>query len=128
MPRLHPSPSTRALPHSTGACHLGAAAPIPTSVLLPRVRSVDCGPRVASPTLYPIDIRMFCCVSAISLDITFQALKAVRRICVKLVRSRACTARGHVSRVRPGRAAAPAHTTHSHTRDESREAYHILRG
>eukprot|EP00964_Phaeocystis_antarctica_P110314 scaffold74684_cov55-Phaeocystis_antarctica.AAC.1 len=56
---------------------------------------------------------MFCCVSAISLDITFQALKAVRGICVKVVRPRAVIS---LRLACGGRAA--AHTTH--TRDERR--------
>eukprot|EP00964_Phaeocystis_antarctica_P098958 scaffold64879_cov39-Phaeocystis_antarctica.AAC.1 len=56
---------------------------------------------------------MFCCVSAISLDITFQALKAVRGICVKVVRPRAVMS---LRLACGGRAA--AHDTHAR-----REAY-----
>eukprot|EP00964_Phaeocystis_antarctica_P075060 scaffold46277_cov40-Phaeocystis_antarctica.AAC.2 len=55
---------------------------------------------------------MFCCVSAISLDITFQALRAVRGICVKVVRPRAV-----MSLACGGRAAA------HDTRHARREAY-----
>eukprot|EP00964_Phaeocystis_antarctica_P081976 scaffold51344_cov55-Phaeocystis_antarctica.AAC.1 len=58
---------------------------------------------------------MFCCGSAISLDITFQALKAVRGICVKVVRPRAV-----MSLACGGRAAAHDTHAHGHTRDERR--------
>eukprot|EP00964_Phaeocystis_antarctica_P034179 scaffold19421_cov44-Phaeocystis_antarctica.AAC.1 len=58
---------------------------------------------------------MFCCVSAISLDITFQALKAVRGICVKVVRPRAV-----MSLRLACRGAAPPRTRHTR---ERREAY-----